>query len=82
MGLIEPEQPKLKISNLMRVLGSEAVQDPTQMEKVVRKQMAARQAAAKKHDDAKRLTTEQRKEKKREKLKEDLSEGVCVAVFK
>lgn len=33
----------VKISNLMRVLGSEAVQDPTKMEAHVRKQMAERQ---------------------------------------
>ena len=33
----------MKISNLMRVLGSEAVQDPTKVEAHVRAQMAQRQ---------------------------------------
>lgn len=33
----------VKISNLMRVLASEAVQDPTKVEAHVRAQMAARQ---------------------------------------
>lgn len=33
----------VKISNLMRVLGSEAVQDPTKVEAHVRAQMAQRQ---------------------------------------
>lgn len=33
----------VKISNLMRVLGNEAVQDPTKVEAHVRAQMAQRQ---------------------------------------
>ncbi|KAL6326713.1 hypothetical protein AAG906_010887 [Vitis piasezkii] len=31
-GLIEPPKPKVKMSNLMKVLGSEATQDPTRLE--------------------------------------------------
>ena len=34
---------QVRISNLMRVLGSEAVQDPTKVEAYVRSQMAERQ---------------------------------------
>jgi len=58
----------MKISNLMRVLGSEAVQDPTKMESHVRKQMAERQ---KKHERAnleRQLTSEQRSAKKIKKM--------------
>lgn len=43
LGLIPPPEPKVKISNLMRVLGNEAVQDPTKVEEYVRNQMAKRQ---------------------------------------
>lgn len=43
LGLIPPPEPKVKISNLMRVLGTEAVQDPTKIEEYVRNQMAKRQ---------------------------------------
>lgn len=43
LGLMPPPEPKVKISNLMRVLGSEAVQDPTKVEEYVRNQMAKRQ---------------------------------------
>lgn len=43
LGLIAPPEPKVKISNLMRVLGNEAVQDPTKVEEYVRNQMAKRQ---------------------------------------
>ena len=43
LGLALPPEPKVKISNLMRVLGTEAVQDPTKVEEYVRNQMAKRQ---------------------------------------
>jgi U4/U6 small nuclear ribonucleoprotein PRP3 len=42
-GLIEKPEPKVRISNLMRVLGSEAVQEPSKVEAHVRAQMAERQ---------------------------------------
>jgi hypothetical protein len=35
-GLLEPPKPKVKISNLMRVLGEQAVLDPTAIEQEVR----------------------------------------------
>ena len=43
LGLMPPPEPKVRISNLMRVLGTEAVQDPTKVEAHVRAQMAKRQ---------------------------------------
>ena len=45
-GLLDPPKPKVKLSNLMRVLGTEAVLDPSAMEKQVRDQMAERQAVS------------------------------------
>jgi U4/U6 small nuclear ribonucleoprotein PRP3 len=42
LGLIPAPEPKVKINNLMRVLCSEAVQDPTKIEEYVRNQMAQR----------------------------------------
>lgn len=42
-GLLEPPKPKVKISNLMRVLGEEATADPTAIEKEVQSQMDERQ---------------------------------------
>lgn len=42
-GLMEPPKPKVKISNLMRVLGNEAVADPSAMEAEVRAQMEERE---------------------------------------
>lgn len=42
-GLLEPPKPKIRISNMMRVLGSEAAADPTAIEQEVRQQMLERQ---------------------------------------
>lgn len=82
LGLIDPPEPKLKISNLMRVLGTEAVQDPTKIEAHVREQMARRQKAHEEDNQARKLTDEQRREKKIKKLKEDTSMGVNVSVYR
>ncbi|VDK48325.1 unnamed protein product [Anisakis simplex] len=82
LGLARAPEPKVKLSNLMRVLGSEAVQDPTKMEAHVRKQMAQRQ---RKHESAnaqRKLSKEQRSEKKTKKLKEDTSLCVYVTVYR
>ena len=40
LGLLPPDEPKVKMSNLMRVLGSEQILDPTKIERQVRDQMA------------------------------------------
>ncbi|XP_041844440.1 U4/U6 small nuclear ribonucleoprotein Prp3 [Melanotaenia boesemani] len=82
LGLMPPPEPKVRISNLMRVLGTEAVQDPTKVEAHVRAQMAKRQKAHEEANAARKLTAEQRKEKKVKKLKEDLTNGVHVAVYR
>uniref|UniRef100_A0A3B3DBA3 U4/U6 small nuclear ribonucleoprotein Prp3 n=1 Tax=Oryzias melastigma TaxID=30732 RepID=A0A3B3DBA3_ORYME len=82
LGLMPPPEPKVRISNLMRVLGTEAVQDPTKVEAHVRAQMAKRQKAHEEANAARKLSTEQRKEKKVKKLKEDLTNGVHIAVYR
>ena len=66
----------------MRVLGSDAIQDPTKMETHVRTQVAERQ---RKHIDAnakRKLTDEQKSEKKVRKIMEDTSVQVHVSVWK
>lgn len=66
----------------MRVLGTEAVQDPTKIEAHVRAQMAKRQKAHAEANASRKLTAEQRKAKKIRKLKEDTRLGVHVAVYR
>ena len=82
LGLIPAPEPKVKLSNLMRVLGTDAVQDPTKVEKHVRQQMAKRQKAHEQANAARKLTTEQRKDKRIRKLKEDTSNIVNIAMYR
>ncbi|RZC40383.1 U4/U6 small nuclear ribonucleoprotein Prp3 [Asbolus verrucosus] len=82
LGLEPPPEPKLRISNLMRALGTEAVQDPTKIEAHVREQMAKRQKAHEDANAARKLTTEQKRDKKIKKIKEDTSLGVNVSIYR
>ena len=82
LGILAPDEPKVKMSNLMRVLGNEAVQDPTKVEAHVREQMAKRLANHEKANADRKLTPDQRKEKMIRKLKEDTSCGVNVSVYR
>ena len=82
MGLLPPEQPKVKITNLMRVLGREAVSDPTLIEQQVRKQMQDRQEKHRRENEERRVPDDIRKQRKREKLREDGNGIIHVAVFR
>ncbi|KAH9502247.1 U4/U6 small nuclear ribonucleoprotein Prp3, partial [Bulinus truncatus] len=82
LGLAPPMEPKVRMANLMRVLGTEAVQDPTKVEAHVRAQMAKRQRQHEEANAARKLTVEQRRDKKITKIKEDTSQGVQVSVYR
>merc|ERR1711977_691611 len=58
MGLIKPPPPKVKMSNLMRVLGDVALVDPSAVEKKVRGEMKARVDAHDKRNEVSKLTPE------------------------
>ncbi|XP_072941310.1 U4/U6 small nuclear ribonucleoprotein Prp3 [Epargyreus clarus] len=82
LGLEAPPEPKLRISNLMRALGTEAVQDPTAIEAKVREQIAKRQKTHQDANKARALTKDQRREKIDRKIREDTTMGVHVAVYR
>ncbi|XP_052745422.1 U4/U6 small nuclear ribonucleoprotein Prp3 [Bicyclus anynana] len=82
LGLEAPPEPKLRISNLMRALGTEAVQDPTAIEAKVREQIARRQKTHQDANQARALTKDQKREKVDRKLREDTTMGVHVAVYR
>ncbi|CAK1555991.1 unnamed protein product [Leptosia nina] len=82
LGLEAPPEPKLRISNLMRALGTEAVQDPTAIEAKVREQIAKRQKTHQEANKARALTKEQKREKVDRKIREDTTMGVHVAVYR
>lgn len=82
-GLIEPPKPKVKMSNLMKVLGSEATQDPTRLEKEIRSAAAEREQAHIDRNIARKLTPAERREKKERKLFDDPSSvETIVSVYK
>ena len=80
-GLIPPPEPRLTLSNFMRVLGDQAVMDPSQMEQKVNEQIQARKIRHERMNEERKLTKEQRKEKRARKLAEDTTRGVSVALF-
>ncbi|KAJ1374143.1 hypothetical protein KIN20_036763 [Parelaphostrongylus tenuis] len=82
IGLAKAPAPKVKISNLMRVLGNDAVQDPTKMEAHVRKQMADRLRRHQQANADRKLTDEQKAAKKTKKIAEDTSLAVHVSVYR
>ncbi|KAI4339216.1 hypothetical protein MLD38_024178 [Melastoma candidum] len=82
-GLLEPPKPKVKMSNLMKVLGSEATQDPTRLEREIRAAAVEREQAHVDRNIARKLTPAERREKKERKLFEDNSTlETIVSVYK
>ncbi|CAG8535778.1 6515_t:CDS:10 [Paraglomus brasilianum] len=82
LGLLPPDQPKVKLSNLMRVLTNDAIQDPTKVEAQVRKEMQKRQETHLKTNEERKLTEEQKREKLRRKMDDDAKKGTFVCAFK
>lgn len=80
-GLIPAPDAKLTLSNFMRVLGDQAVMDPSKMEAKVTEQIQARRLKHEKMNLDRKLTKEQRSDKRERKLNEDTSEAVSVALF-
>ncbi|KAI3964324.1 hypothetical protein MKW92_015188 [Papaver armeniacum] len=70
-GLLEPPKSKVKMSNLMKVLGSEATQDPTRLEMKIRSEAAERVQAHIDRNIARKLTPAERREKKVKKVFDD-----------
>ncbi|RUS28423.1 small nuclear ribonucleo protein hPrp3, partial [Jimgerdemannia flammicorona] len=77
-----PPFSPVKLSNLMRVLGQEAIQDPTAIETRVRREMEQRKSSHEQANAERKLSEEAAREKKKRKLVEDTSKVVEVAVFK
>lgn len=64
MGLMPPPPDKVKLSNLMRVLGNSATADPTRVEARVRRDIVARYEQHLAANEARQLTPEQRTAKR------------------
>ena len=66
----------------MKVLTSDAVQDPTKVEAKVRREVALRKRGHEKMNEERKLTDEQRREKIENKKVEEEKRGIFGAVFK
>ncbi|KAI5118897.1 hypothetical protein M0805_002813 [Coniferiporia weirii] len=82
MGLVPPDPPKVRLANLMKVLTSDAVQDPTRVEARVRREVAMRKHNHEKMNIERKLTDDQRREKTENKKLDEERKGLVGAVFK
>ena len=83
LGLIPPDPPKIKMSNLMKVLTSEAVKDPTAVERRVRKEIETRKNKHEQDNEARKLTKEEKHAKESEKRAADvLRTGLHCCLFR
>ena len=82
LGLEPAPPPKVKKSNLMRVLGEEAVKDPTAVEARVNREIAARFDKHMNANEERKLTQEERHEKLAANQAKDAAKGIHVLVFK
>ncbi|KAK4054206.1 U4/U5/U6 small nuclear ribonucleoprotein prp3 [Microbotryomycetes sp. JL201] len=82
LGLLPPDPPKVKLSNMMRVLTNEAVNDPTKVEARVKREMVARERQHLKMNNERKLTDEERRLKTESKYEADAAKGIGVLAFK
>ena len=82
LGLIPAPEPRLKLSNIMRVLGNSAIIDPSAAEFKAKAQMEKRRIKHLLHNAKRKLDPTQKRIKKRKKLEEDTSREVYINLFK
>jgi len=82
LGLEPAPAPKVKKGNLMRVLGEEAVKDPTAVEARVNREIAARFDKHMQTNEERKLSKEERHEKIATNQAKDAAKGIHVLVFK
>ena len=82
LGLEPAPPPKVKKSNLMRVLGEQAVKDPTAVEARVTREIAERREQHETTNEERKLTKEQRHEKLANQQENDAARGIFVSVYR
>lgn len=82
LGLEPPPPPKVKRGNMMRVMGEQAIADPTAVEMLVESQIQERQDKHEADNEERKLTKEQRHEKLAENQQKDAQKGLHMCVFK
>jgi U4/U6 small nuclear ribonucleoprotein PRP3 len=82
LGLMKPPEPKLKFNNFMNILADAAVQDPSQIQKVVKKAYEKRYAKMMKENESRKLTKQQKSEKVKRKWDRDSKKELKACLFK
>jgi U4/U6 small nuclear ribonucleoprotein PRP3 len=82
LGLEPAPPPKVKKGNLMRVLGEEAVKDPTAVEARVNREIAAREDKHEQTNQERKLTKEQKHEKLAINQEKDAQKGIYSTVYR
>lgn len=82
LGLEAAPPPKVKKSNLMRVLGEQAVKDPTAVEARVTREIAERRENHEAANQERKLTKEERREKLATQQDKDAEKGIYVSVYR
>eukprot|EP00658_Telonema_sp_P-2_P003691 TRINITY_DN1137_c0_g1_i5.p1 TRINITY_DN1137_c0_g1~~TRINITY_DN1137_c0_g1_i5.p1 ORF type:complete len:545 (-),score=103.82 TRINITY_DN1137_c0_g1_i5:388-2022(-) len=82
VGLLAPPPPKVKISNMMKALLNEAVQDPSKIEQQVRAAMAQRQRNHELRNEERKLKPEERRQKKLKKIMDETAVEMTVAIYR
>lgn len=82
LGLEPAPPPKVKKGNLMRVLGEEAVKDPTAVEARVNREIAQRHEKHLQTNEERKLTKEAKHEKLALNQEKDAAKGIHILVFK
>lgn len=82
LGLIPQPPPKMKLTNFMKILGEQAVADPSKVEMMVQQQVQSRRLNHEMRNQARKLTPEERREKRKAKLAADVGKEIRAAVFR
>ncbi|PVH92408.1 PRP3-domain-containing protein [Periconia macrospinosa] len=82
LGLEPPPPPKVKRGNMMRVMGEQAIADPTAVEQLVEAQIQERLDKHLATNEERKLTKEQRHTKLQEQQQKDAQKGLYMCVFK
>jgi U4/U6 small nuclear ribonucleoprotein PRP3 len=82
LGLMAAPEPKMKMSNFMKILGEQAIADPSRVEAMVQQQVSARLRAHLAANEARKLAPEQKKDKIHAKLAKEADKELVMAVFR
>jgi U4/U6 small nuclear ribonucleoprotein PRP3 len=82
LGLIKPEPPKIRTSNVLNIMSDSAVQDPAQVEATLRMAYEERRQKMLKENESRKLTKEQKHEKVKKKFERDCKKECKGCLFK